>query len=136
MNYSTLDEAYHVAKKSRLKAHAPYSQFFVGAALKVKGQEEIIPGCNVENISFGGTICAERNALSASIANHGKQDFEYIVIVCDTDPLTVPCGMCLQVLAEFCPADFPVHLGDLKELKKTYLLSELLPHTFNTLKLN
>ena len=133
MDYTSLEDAYRVAKESRLKAHAPYSNFFVGAALKVKGVDELIPGCNVENISFGGTICAERNAIISSVAHYGKQEFEYMVIVCDTKPLTVPCGMCLQVLAEFCPPEFPIHLGDMEGVKKSYQLRDLLPKVFDTI---
>lgn len=94
--FSSLIEA---AKEARLNAHAPYSRFKVGAALLGKGWK-LFKGCNVENLSYGLTICAERNAIFQAIASSVSQ-FEAIAIVADTRHPISPCGACRQVMAEF-----------------------------------
>lgn len=87
------------AWQARENAHAPYSQFQVGAAL-VTSDGRVFTGCNVENISYGLTICAERVAIGAAVAA-GARDFQAIAVVADTrDPIS-PCGACRQVMAEF-----------------------------------
>ena len=98
MDYSSLIQA---AKQARENAHAPYSGFFVGAAL-LCADGSIFTGCNVENLSFGLTMCAERVAVGAAIAA-GTTDFRCIAIVADSDEVISPCGACRQVLAEFHP---------------------------------
>ena len=115
-----LEKAISVAKR----AYAPYSKFHVGAAL-VSNDGRIFEGCNVENISFGLTICAERNAVFAAVAA-GCREFRKIVIVADTEEPASPCGACRQVLAEFNP-DMEVVLGTFKGKTLNYRLSELLP---------
>ena len=125
-----LQQAFTTALNVRNKAHAPYSKFLVGAALKVKGSDQLFVGCNVENMSFSATICAERNALFNAIANVGKVPLEYMVVVADISPFIIPCGMCLQVLTEFCPSDFPIHLANLGGIQKKMNLGELLPSPF------
>ena len=107
------------------KAYAPYSKFLVGAALVTK-DGRVFEGCNVENISFGLTICAERNAVFAAVAA-GCRDFEKIVIAVDTAEPASPCGACRQVLAEFNP-DMKVILGTFGGKMVGYHISELLPH--------
>ena len=87
------------ARVARGNAHAPYSGFHVGAALLTTAGE-IFTGCNVENVSFGLTICAERNAVAAAVAN-GCCEFLALAIVTDSEQATAPCGACRQVLAEF-----------------------------------
>lgn len=94
--FSSLIEA---AKDARLHAHAPYSRFKVGAALLGKGWK-LFKGCNVENLSYGLTICAERNAIFQALAA-GVSQFEAIAIVADTRHPISPCGACRQVMAEF-----------------------------------
>ena len=120
------------ALDARNNAYSPYSDFCVGAALLTSDGETFV-GSNVENISFGGTICAERAAFVAAIS-HGKRDFAAIAIVGakrGEHPAAVcpPCGICRQFMAEFCPPDFPVLLYDGHTvIEKT--LGELLPETF------
>ncbi len=69
----------------------------------------------------------------SAVARKGKIDVEYVVVACNTDPVTVPCALCLQVLSEFSAPDTPIHLGDLESVKKTVLFKDLLPMPFNTL---
>lgn len=126
------EEAFKAALLARNHAHAPYSKFQVGAAL-VDSNDDVHMGCNVENASFGATVCAERTAILSSRAKHGRVDYKFIVVVCDTNPVTVPCALCLQVLSEFVGPDFPIFLADLKGIQKEVKFSDLLPMPFNTL---
>ena len=129
----SITEAYKFALVAQGKAHAPYSHFLVGCAIKFKGVDELIPGCNVENASYGATICAERNALIQSVARFGKKEIEYVVVVAKTTKPTPPCALCLQVFNEFGPHDFPIWIGNSSKLLKKYMFRELLPISFNTL---
>ncbi|MFZ9931975.1 MAG: cytidine deaminase [Chthoniobacterales bacterium] len=106
------------------QAYAPYSRFHVGAVL-VGRDGRTFAGCNVENISFGLTICAERNAVFAAVAA-GCREFAKIVIVADTEVPASPCGACRQVLAEFEP-DLEVVLSTFRGKSEIFRLSELLP---------
>lgn len=106
------------------RAYAPYSKFHVGAVLVGK-DGRTFAGCNVENISFGLTICAERNAVFAAVAA-GCREFAKIVIVADTEVPASPCGACRQVLAEFEP-DLEMVLSTFRGQSETFRLSELLP---------
>jgi cytidine deaminase len=106
------------------RAYAPYSKFHVGAVLVGK-DGRTFAGCNVENISYGLTICAERNAVFAAVAA-GCREFAKIVIVTDTKVPASPCGACRQVLAEFEP-DLEVVLATFGGKSETFRLSELLP---------
>jgi len=87
------------AAAARAKAYAPYSNFAVGAALQTQSGA-IFTGCNVENLSFGLTLCAERSAVVAAVSN-GHQGFAALAIVTDSEQPAVPCGACRQVLSEF-----------------------------------
>lgn len=106
------------------RAYAPYSRFHVGAVLVGK-DGRIFAGCNVENISYGLTICAERNAVFTAVAA-GCREFVKIVITADTELPASPCGACRQVLAEFNP-DLEVVLSNFRGQTETFRLSQLLP---------
>ena len=110
------------------RAYAPYSRFRVGAALLTKSGK-VFAGCNVENASYGLTICAERNAISSAIAA-GEREFERMVIYTPTKSLTGPCGACRQVMAEFAP-NLKVTLVNRSGVTRTYRLSRLLPERFS-----
>lgn len=112
------------AWEAREKAYAPYSEFAVGAAL-LTAEGQVFSGCNVENVSLGLTICAERAAASAAI-QAGQRDFAAIAIVAETECPIVPCGACRQVLAEFSPV-MRVFSEGKGEAREEWNLSELLP---------
>ncbi len=116
------------ASETRPRAHAPYSGFRVGSAL-LTSNGEIFSGCNVENRSYGATVCAERVALASAVAA-GDTTPVAIVVITDTSPPSLPCGLCLQALSEFAAPELPVRLvnpaGESRELR----LDELLPHPF------
>lgn len=130
-----LEDTFKKAKLTRSRAHAPYSNFKVGAAIKLAGTDKIFSGCNVENASFGATICAERSAIFSIIAAKGKTQFEYMVLVADMDPCAVPCGLCLQVIAEFTYPEFPIYLANLKGIQEKVMLGDLLPRAFTTFQI-
>ncbi|POR05439.1 cytidine deaminase [Alkalispirochaeta sphaeroplastigenens] len=127
-----LEQLFQKALEARRKAYAPYSGFKVGAALQMEGSGEIITGCNVENASYGATVCAERNALFTAIARYGEIRVARILVVTDADPPAVPCALCLQVIQEFCAPTTPIHLAHLQGIARTLTLGELLPHPFST----
>src|SRR5580704_3914993 len=116
------------ARAVRLNAHARFSHFLVGAALESAGGD-IITGCNIENATYGLTVCAERVAVWKAISE-GYREFKRVVIVADTEAPTPPCGACRQILWEF-GGDIEVVLADLREVKGVYSLSKLLPHPFD-----
>ena len=120
-----LEEAFHSALQVRNNAYAPYSHYQVGASV-VTGSGNIYAGCNVENASYGATICAERNAVLQAVAAEGSGDFRLLVVVTDSQPPAPPCALCLQVLAEFCEPDLPVYLMDLQGHSVCYTFKELL----------
>lgn len=122
-----------LACEARLKAYSPYSQFCVGAAL-LCADGEIIVGANIENSSYGATNCAERTAFFTALMQ-GRKDFTAIAIVGakrgeEITSFCAPCGICRQVMAEFCKKDFEVLLYDGKNIK-TYTMSDMLPEAFD-----
>jgi cytidine deaminase len=116
------------ATAARENAHAPFSHFRVGAALLTE-KNEIVTGCNVENASYGLTMCAERVAIFKAISE-GEKKFVKICVVADTDALTPPCGACRQIIWEFC-GDVEVLMANLKGESTTFQMSELLPKAFD-----
>jgi cytidine deaminase len=115
-----------LAREVQGRAHAPYSGFRVGAILETR-RGVTFSGCNVENASFGLTICAERNALAAAVAA-GKKDFSRLVLMTDGEEPVPPCGACREVLAEFNPDLIIVSVAG--ENREEWRLAELLPRPF------
>ena len=116
-----------LAKEAMEKAYAPYSKFKVGAALLAKNGKVFL-GCNVENASYGATICAERTAITKAISE-GVKEFEKIAIVASSDDYAAPCGICRQVLYEFMP-EGEIVLDSHREGIKAMPLKEMLPMGF------
>jgi len=125
---TTMAEMSRLAFEARERARAPYSKFRVGAALKTR-EGEIVTGCNIENASYGLTICAERVAVFKAVSE-GLDDFDAIAVVADAPRLTAPCGACRQILWEFC-GNLWVRMEDLKGRSRTLQLSQLLPLPFD-----
>ena len=118
-----------LANEVRERAFAPYSNFKVGAAVEtVEG--EIFVGCNIESASYGLTVCAERVAIWKAVSE-GRMNFKTIAVVVDTEELTPPCGVCRQIIWEFCH-DIPVILANLKGKSEVIQMRELLPRAFDT----
>ena len=122
------DALVEAARRARARAHAPYSGFKVGAALEtVDGR--VFTGCNVENASYGLTVCAERVAVLKAVSE-GHTAFARMAVVADTEGPTSPCGACRQVLWEFAP-DIEVILANLHGVTGRHRLSALLPVPFS-----
>ena len=129
-----VNKAFEVAVKAQKNSHSPYSKFAVGAAFKFLNDEDIYPGCNVENASYGATICAERSAILSKVSQKGAAPIEFCVVLAHTENPTLPCALCLQVMTEFAPNDFPIYLGNSKGIMKKMNFRELLTHSFDTLE--
>ena len=125
-DYETLVAA---ARQSRENAHAAYSNFRVGAALRATSGR-IFGGCNVENATYGLTVCAERVAILKAVSE-GERGFDAIAVVADSDSLTAPCGACRQLIWEFC-GDVPVILANLKGKTETIPMRDLFPKPFDS----
>lgn len=124
----TIESLLSSARAARLHAHAPFSGFQVGAALE-SADGQVITGCNVENATYGLTICAERVAVFKAISE-GHRAFRRVAIVADTAAPTPPCGACRQILWEF-GGDLEVILGNLQQETGRFSLKELLPWPFD-----
>jgi len=123
-----MTELLAAALAARNRAHAPYSKFLVGAALEdVSGR--IHTGCNVENATYGLTVCAERVAVLKAVSE-GVRQFTRIAIAADTETLTPPCGACRQILWEFC-GDIEVTLVNPRGKSETMRMKELFPRAFD-----
>jgi cytidine deaminase len=117
-----------LARRARMRAHARFSSFRVGAALRTRAGE-VVTGCNLESAAYGLTMCAERVAVFKAVSE-GLGPFDAIAVVADSRRLTAPCGACRQVLWEFC-GDIWVLVQDLRGRARTVRLSELLPIPFD-----
>ena len=116
------------AKQARENAHEPYSNFRVGAALR-STSGRIFGGCNVENATYGLTMCAERVAIFKAVSE-GERGFSAIAVVTDTEVLTPPCGACRQLIWEFC-GDIPVSMANLNGKVEIIQMRELFPRPFD-----
>ena len=125
--YITKEELIKRAREAKIHSYSPYSTFCVGAAL-LSADGNVYLGTNVENVSYGATCCAERSAFFSAISN-GNKDFLAIALTADKTPC-YPCGICRQVMAEFCNGDFKIYIdnGD-TIIEKS--LGELLPDSFD-----
>lgn len=126
-NYKNLIEK---AMQAREMSYSPYSHFKVGAALLCKNGK-IYTGCNIENSAYGPSNCAERTAIFKAVSE-GKRDFEAIAIVGGVNKLEMcyPCGVCRQVIAEFCEPEFEIVCGTAPEEYEVHTLDTLLPKAF------
>ena len=132
------DDLVKTAIEMTKMSYVPYSRFHVGAALLDKNGK-VWTGCNIENAAFGPTNCAERTAVFKAVSE-GVREFEAIAVVGGPedsagnvliDDFCAPCGVCRQVLAEFCTRDFKIILADGKGAQKVFTLEELLPESFS-----
>ena len=116
------------ALAARRHAHAPYSRFAVGAAIE-DAEGRIHTGCNIENATYGLTVCAERVAVFKAISE-GAREFRRVAVAADTDVLTPPCGACRQILWEFC-GDVEIVLVNPRGKVETYRMRDLFPKPFD-----
>src|ERR1700722_11920053 len=126
---SEFDVLISTARQARENAHAPFSDFRVGAALRA-GSGCIYTGCNIENAALGLTCCAERVAIFKAMSE-GERDFNAIAVVTDVERLTPPCGACRQIIWEFC-GDIPVLLANLSGKVEKETSAGLLPRQFDS----
>jgi cytidine deaminase len=117
-----------LATEARERAYTPYSNFKVGAAL-LASNGRVFTGCNVENATYGLTVCAERVALWKAVSE-GERKFVAVAVVAGSDHPPSPCGACRQLLWELC-GDVEVITANLRGARRSYRLSELFPHPFN-----
>ena len=125
INWAALKSA---AQQAAAQAYAPYSKFPVGVAV-LAASGKIYSGCNVENASYGGTVCAERNAIAAAVVA-GERKFSALMVYTPQAMLTPPCGICRQVIAEFFTPDAPVASCNHLQQQQQWTLGELLPAAF------
>ena len=123
------DELIDLAKNARRWAHAPYSNFSVGAAL-LSSDGRVFTGCNVENSTYGLSMCAERVAIFKAVSE-GAQEISRVAVVTDHDHIAPPCGCCRQMIWEFSTADTEVVLANLSGDTRKYQITELLPEAFD-----
>jgi len=123
------DSLVSAALAARRNAFAPFSKFLVGAAIE-DSEGRIHTGCNVDNATYGLSVCAERVAVFKAISE-GARRFRRVAVAADTDLLTPPCGACRQILWEFC-GDVEIVLANLGGKTETYRLKELFPKPFDS----
>jgi cytidine deaminase len=126
---SEFDSLISRAQAARENAHARYSNFKVGAAVRTTSGK-VFAGCNVENATYGLTVCAERVAIFKAISE-GERNFDAIAVVTDTETLTPPCGACRQLIWEFC-GEVPVVLSNLQGKVEVLRMSQLFPKPFDS----
>jgi cytidine deaminase len=121
-------ELHAAALAVRNNAHAPYSKYFVGAAI-LTTTGKIFAGCNVENAAYPQGACAEANAIGAMVSA-GERQIAAVLTVCEGEPLGTCCGGCRQRIREFAALDIPIYASDTTGVRDTYTLDQLLPHSF------
>ncbi|WP_413293441.1 cytidine deaminase [Bdellovibrio sp. HCB185ZH] len=121
-----LFDAAAVAQK---RAHAPYSNAHIGAAV-LMADGQIFNGCNVENASFGGTVCAERVAIFKAVSEGASKQVKEVMVISDADKPWPPCGFCRQVIAEFGTEETMIYTANLTGKMKTFKFGEIFPEAF------
>lgn len=124
-----MDQLVDAARQAQSAAHAPYSDYSVGAAIEASSGE-VFTGCNIEIVNFSNSLHAEEVAIAEALKN-GHREFDRIAVSSAARDGVTPCGMCRQTLAEFCSGDFPI-LCDEGDSRTEYTLGELLPATMST----
>ncbi len=126
------DDLFKLAKGVMKNAYAPYSKYHVGAAIRLKDGSTYV-GCNVENASYGASVCAERVAIQNAIADQGgKIGISEVWVVTESEKPATPCGICRQVISEFALSDTKIHVSHVSGKEaRTFKASELLPHAFS-----
>lgn len=125
----TIEELIELAQQARTHAHAPYSKFPVGAAVECR-DGRIFTGCNVENSSYGLTICAEQVALTKAVSE-GARGFVRLAVIADAHAPVPPCGACRQLIAELCDAETEIVTANVRGRSQTHTIGELLPTAFD-----
>ncbi|HHY10282.1 MAG TPA: cytidine deaminase [Firmicutes bacterium] len=123
-------ELMELAVQARRRAYTPYSNFKVGAALLAR-DGRVFLGCNIENAAYSPTNCAERTAIFKAVSE-GVLEFAALAVVADSARPVTPCGVCRQVMVEFCQPEMPVYLGNLQGAVKKTTVAELLPGAFTS----
>jgi len=124
------EDLIQLAKAARKHAHAPYSNFYVGAAL-LASDERVFTGCNVENSTYGLSMCAERVAIFKAVSE-GEHEILKVAVVADHDEIAPPCGCCRQMIWEFSGGNTEVILANLSGVVRRYRIQELLPEAFDS----
>jgi len=127
-NSDIVNKLFQAALKTRENSYSPYSNFAVGASI-LTSEGIIFSGCNVENASYGGAVCAERNAIFQGIINSGEIEIDKVLVI--TEPVAVPCGFCLQVISEFANDKTEIILCDPTGPKRTLPFLDFMPHPFD-----
>lgn len=130
MSSPTAEQLWEAACKVRHHAYAPYSNYKVGAALLIQGSDQMFTGCNVENASYGATICAERSAVFQAVAHSSTSPIISELVLVTESPVP-PCGMCLQVLSEFCTPETQLYLSTPDSLLNSQPFSAYVPRPFS-----
>jgi cytidine deaminase len=124
------EKMFQMAFEARQQAYSPYSHKLVGACV-LMDDGEMYAGCNVENASYGATICAERVAITKAISEAMSRRIQEVLVITDAEKPWPPCGMCRQVIGEFALHDTLVHVQNLQGQGRTFLFAELFPEGFS-----
>ncbi|WII73772.1 cytidine deaminase [Bdellovibrio sp. 22V] len=120
---------FEAAATAQKRAHAPYSNAHIGAAV-LMSDGTIHAGCNVENASFGGTVCAERVAIFKAVSEGAHKQIKEVLVISDAEKPWPPCGFCRQVIAEFANEQTVIHTANLQGKMKTFAFPEIFPEAF------